>query len=162
MSNVFVVEYKALDPVLGLFGPALTTRINTFAKEHYPEGDPDLLTRQFLARTVAADPFIKILIVASPEGKLVGHCVATLDQHGEKRWIYGWQLEIDGKQEGAVEQVIAHLENWGMETGASNLIMTTHRSERAWQRKYNFESRHAVMTRPIPYVKDVVVSELRE
>jgi hypothetical protein len=162
VSTSLVLEYKALDPVLGLLSAALTQRVLAFSKKYFVEGDAELQTKQFMARIVIGDPGIKAAVVITPQGELVGHAIATLEGHGDKRWIYGWQLEVDGKQEGAVEKLLALAEAWGVENGATNLFMSTHRSDKAYAKKYQFTSKYTLMGRPIPFKGEVVSSARTE
>jgi hypothetical protein len=152
MADTLLVEYDPLHPVYAHFGPKLTKRLLEFSEENFDEGEPRLFVQQMLARLTAGDPSIRLLVAVNPDtAEVVGHCLATMERHGGKAWVFVWQCKLDGKTE-AGHEMLAHLKHWGRDSGATNLIMCTHRSERAWEKKYGFTSKRVLMTQPIEVV----------
>ena len=150
-ENIALIRVDPLDPHTGLAFPNMALRIRDFMREHFSEGDPDTLTRQLLARVALGDPTVFLLaMIDVKNAKVVGHLLCTLEQAGAKKWVYGWQAEVEGKQDDLLNKAFGLMEIWaGPEP--KEFAMTTARSERAWERKYGFKSLRHVMSRPIPY-----------
>lgn len=152
MADTLLIEYDPLHPVYSLFAASVAKRLLAFSEENFDEGEPKLFVQQILARLTAGDPGVRLLLAVNPDTmEVTGHCLATYEKHGAKSWIFVWQAKLDRKTE-AGHEMLAHLKDWGRSLGASNLIMCTHRSERAWEKKYGFTSKRVLMTQPIEVV----------
>lgn len=151
MADTVLVAYEPLHPVYGGFGPTLTQRLLRFQESIDFEGDAGLFTRTTMAKLTAGDPSVLLLAVVEPAtAQVVGHCLATLERHGQKAWVFVWQCQLDKKQtEETRQELLSYLHTWGKAQGATQLLMCTHRSDKAWERKYGFTGKRVMMTQPI-------------
>lgn len=159
MTSLYV--YDHLHPVIGLLGPALVQRMVEMARQHFDEGNPELHVRQMWTRIVMNDPAIRLIAAVNEQGQVVGHCLATLEEHGGKKYVYGWQMRVEAKDD-TTSRIIDTVETWAEQENASTMMFVTHRSSAAWQKKYQFEMRRAVMSRPVPYKKAGDAREQRQ
>lgn len=155
MASPILVRVDPMNDQTGPAFPALCLRIRDFMREHFPEGDPDIMTRQVLGRVAVGDPAVFLLaMVDLDKGTIVGHLLCTLEQVGDKKWVYGWQAQVNPGLGDALERAFAASDAWAAPLGATTFAMTTPRAEKGWEKKYRFTSVRHVMSRPIPFKKE--------
>lgn len=115
------------------------------------EYEPGEFTRSLLARAVAKDPTLRLYVVVGSDSAVLGFGVAELQGFGSRMWVWSIAGKIDNGVDapGVVETYFHELEEWGRQHDCALILHGTSRSERAWGRKYGFETQRAMMARPI-------------
>lgn len=148
MADVYVLPFDPLTPY-GVLADTLSRRVLAMAEEYDEPEAAAFFTRQIMGRVLMGQPNVLVLIVLNGEGRLVGHAVATFEEFGPKRWVFCWQCQVDGKQPGAVDEIINQLRAWGLHRGAQKIEMATSGREKAWERQYHFSKVRSIMTLPL-------------
>jgi len=151
-----LVKVDPLDRSTGLLLPFLTQRVLRMARETPSEYDGERAVRAWFRRLIAGDPSILLLGFLREDGQVGGHILATIDQDGDRRWVLVLQARVECATREDRRRGIDFLDNWGRSYGATEMLMGTSRSPRAWQRLYGFKPTRVVMARPIgaPLRKD--------
>lgn len=151
-EQLVILRVDPLDPLSSLVFPAVSQRVLEMMRETMTEADPILIVRQLLARVAGGDPGILLLAFVGPlSGRVRGHLLCTLETLGDSRWVYGWQAKVDGDGGDVLTRAFAQSDAWGASMGATQFVMTTRRPEKAWERKYGFESMRHFMSRSVPH-----------
>jgi hypothetical protein len=142
-----IVEPDPLDGKLGLAYMVAAQRIFAFAQQYPQEVNPETFVRNVLARVVAKDPTVKLLVALNAEtGEIAGHILAMIEGNIQDRWVFCYQAQAEP---GVLQQLIDAATPWGKEHGATSLLMATQLDPAFWQRHYGFETVRSVMRRAI-------------
>jgi hypothetical protein len=151
MDNILLARIDPFNAVTGLLVPYMTQRIRAFAEERISEMLPEMFTRNILARLHAGDPSLLVMGFLQPNGSLVGHLVAEVCsdnvplERGGTRWVFVLHCKADGNVGDAVKRAMHEVDAWAKERSCQFMLMATHRSDKAWERRYGFElSRHVL------------------
>lgn len=153
-THVFRVD--PLDPKLGMhFFTPILQRVKNFADDSFTEVEADVFTREIAARACGDDDLL-LLGVITDKGLLIGHSLATLQEEGGKRWVYGMQIWLDKGYNApeAAGDLLATTEEWGKQKDAKELLFLTRRSDLAWIKKYGFKTDRSVMEKALVPEKD--------
>lgn len=160
--KVHPIVVDPYDPSVGMLVPLLTQRILAFSREHVAEVQPEQTARVFMSRLMVLDPALRMVAFIAEDGRMVGHAVATIETDGDCTWAFVWQVHLDSSinAENAVPQALDLLVEWTHEysqrvllsqgkSPISQILMATHRDDRAFQKKYGFEQLRKVMIKRI-------------
>lgn len=148
--NAVIVEPDPLDGKLGVWYVAAAQRVLTFARQYPQEVNSETFTRSALARVVAKDPGVKLLVALDADtGEIVGHVLAMIEGTIQDKWVFCYQAQVDARGGGVLQQLIDAATPWGKAQGATSLLMATQLDPAFWQRQYGFETARTVMKRPI-------------
>lgn len=148
--DILVLPVDPMHSVTGMLIPAISQRIFAFASERVSELDPTVQTRQLMARLYAGDQRLLILGMITTQGSLVGHLVAEILNDGYKNiWVMVLHCKADGNVGDAVKRARDYCDGWAKERGATFMLMATHRSDMAWDRKWGFETIRYVKRREL-------------
>lgn len=159
MADHRILRVDPYDPgPAGMIVHAVTQRMLAFGRRHIGEIDPDALVGRYLTALWSKSPYVLILAaVTFPEGHLVGHAVATLEEPRDPvtgrpmgRWVFVQQCQMDphGPKDG-VGQMIEQGDAWAREHSVTLMLMATARSDKAWARKYAFRTDRTIMSRQV-------------
>ena len=162
--NVTLLLIEPYHPVTGLLVPLVAQRILGLAQERQRERDPGKTARDILTRLYAGDLSLRILGFLDDKGVLVGHAVATIETDGVNHWMFIQQVKVDGDVGDAVGRGIEIGDQWATAvnpnlvargyTPITKMVMATHRSDAAFQRKYLFTTDRHLMIREIGASKE--------
>ena len=150
-GEILILRVDPFDPDIGraMLFPLLLRRMVDFAAIHYAEISPEAQAREHAMRACSGDKGLLMLALVSPEGKLVGHSVATLQTSYGKRWLFVTQCKADEPTGDAIARVIAKNEEFGRANGAELLIFETKRSDSAWAKAYGFHTMRHLMSKSL-------------
>jgi hypothetical protein len=147
-AQVMIVEPDPLAGSAGLIYVLAGQRMLAFAQQFPQEVNPEAFVRMVLARLVARDPAVKVL-VAVADGEIVGHILAMLERSGQDCWVFCYQAQVDLAGSDILDQLISAAVPWAKSQGATSVLMATSLDPEFWQRRYGFESVRHVMKRAI-------------
>ena len=148
-GEVKIFRIDPLDPILGPLFPFLMQRMLDFAKIHFDELDPEAQVRDYAMRAMGKDQNLLIQAFIAPTGKLIGHAVSYIQEHGSKVWLYVAQCKVDEPAGDLIPRAIAEGEAFARDRGARKIIMVTRRSDSAWAKAYGFKTVRHMMNRDI-------------
>lgn len=150
VPSVAFLEPDPLHPTLAVSYVLGAQRVLDFTQRYPTEVSPESFTRGAMARVCMQDPHIKlILVVESNTGEVLGHLLATIETNGTDTWVFCWQVEVDQRATGIVQQLIDYATPWARSRGATSVLMATHLAPEFWQRRYGFEMVRHVMRRTL-------------
>lgn len=144
-----VVRVDPYHPSLGVLAPLVAARMVEYAKAHTPEVDPGQFTANLMSKVWGRDLDIIVLAVVNEKGHLFGHVVATLQDYGAEKWVMVIQTKQDADVGDAIVRAMQDLEAWGRENGAQRLLLSSHRADSKWQKKYGFKTHRYLMTKSL-------------
>ena len=144
-GDVQIIPVDLFHPVTGPLFPFVINRVRKFAETHFSEVFPDRQAREVAARLAAGDPTIFVAAFISPDGRLVGHGVAAIQQGYGKKWVFVTQCKLDEPAGDAMSRAIQYIEDWGRAQGAELLIFETKRSDSSWVRAFGFKTLRHLM-----------------
>lgn len=152
-GEVQIIPVDLFHPVTGLLFPFVTQRVRDFAEANFSGILPpararkvaDYIAHDLAARVAAGVPTLLILAFVTPDGRLIGHSVAIIQEnHGEK-WVFVTQCKLDESAGDAVTRGITYVQNWARSHGADILFFETRRSDSSWVRAYGFKTMNHTM-----------------
>lgn len=161
MSAVRLIPLAPYDGKTGLLIPFVLERIRTMARDRNGEMDPDQMVANIGRRVYGGDPSIALLGFLDEKSNLVGHAVASMETDGIETWVFISQVGMDpGNWGDAVIHAMETADRWAVWYSQeylvprglkpiSKMLMATHRDDKAWQRKYKFETHRVLMMREI-------------
>lgn len=149
-GEVQIIRVDPFDFKLGgLLFPYVLKRILEFSETHYSGFNPLMQARELAARACAGDPDILLLGFVSPDGKLLGHAVATIMNTYGTRWVFALQSKVDESAGDLISRGIQVTKDWGKAQGADLLVFETKRSDSAWAKAYKAKTMRHWMYFPI-------------
>ena len=148
-GEVVILQVDPFHPVLGHLFPLMLQRMVDFAKVHYAEISPMAQARDHAVRACAGDPDLLLLALLGPDGKLIGHSVATVQETYGRRWLFVTQCKADESSGDAIARVIKKNEEFARARGADILIFETRRSDSAWAKAYGFKTMRHLMSKSL-------------
>lgn len=130
---------------LDLLFPLVIRRVREFAETNFSEVFPEQQAREVATRLAAGDKNTMVGAFITPDGRLVGHAVAVIQQNYGKKWVFVTQCKLDEPAGDAVTRGIKIIEDWGRAMGADLLIFETRRSDSSWVRAYGFKTMRHLM-----------------
>lgn len=126
--------------------PFLITRVGRMAMESHTEAAAKLA----LGKILAGDPHTMLLAFVKAS-RVVGHCLAWLEDVGDGPRVFVLQCELDRRVDGGdvIARGIALVSAWGKARGATRIDMATTRAPEAWAKAHGFTVARWLMTRPI-------------
>ena len=144
-GEVQIIPVDLFHPVTGLLFPFVIQRVRAFAEAHFSEVFPEAQAREVATRLAAGDKNTLVGAFISPDGRLIGHAVAVIQQNYGKKWVFVTQCKLDEPGGDAVTRGIRIIEDWGRAAGADLLIFETRRSDSSWVRAYGFKTMRHLM-----------------
>ena len=157
---VSLVILDPYHPAIGVLTPIAARRIFDMATSHTQEIDATQQVKAIMTRLWAQDPTVAVVLMVDKNGVVVGHAVASIESDGVNSWVFISQTKADVAVGDAVDRCLALAESWAQEYNrvrlipagrrpVTHLLMASHRSDLAWQRRMNFETVRHVMARQI-------------
>lgn len=148
--DVNIIPIDPLDPIGGVFFTQTLRNVLEFAKTHYEGLPPEAISRDWGAQIMLGSPKIRLWAMVTPEGRVVGHALATLEHYDDGHiMVNGIQCRAESVVQDATARVIKEMDKWGREHGATTLQMTTDRSDLVWIKKHGFKVVRHTLARPI-------------
>ena len=130
-----MIQLVPLSPLdkTGYLIPFVTERIIEFSRQHMDEMTPEIYARAVLSKLLHQPNDILVLARVGAKGDVVGHGIASMETDGIKRRVFVSQCRVDPGEGSSdpttVRRCIEYTEQWGSERGATDLLMSTARSD---------------------------------
>ena len=171
--NVHVVALDPYHPTLGGLVPIVAQRVMNFAKEFTPEFNPRLVAQAILVPLWGQDPHVRVLAFVDDGGTVVGHAITSVQTDGINSWVMVSQCQADHAVGDAVKRAIIDVGEWVKKVVnptlyaqgrplVTQMVMSTGRNEKSWERAYGFRVKRRVMYRDIATTLDTSEVPLEE
>ena len=152
-GDVQIVPVDVFNPVTGPLLPMVALRIRQFAEANFAGVLPPpraarvgaIVAHRLVSQQALGAPNILIGAFITPDGRLIGHLVAVVQEEYGERWVFVTQCKLDEPAGDAVSRGIELVKRWGRSNGADSLFFETKRSDSAWVRAYGFKTMHHTM-----------------
>ena len=149
-GDVQIIRVDPFDFKLSaLLFPHILKRIVEFSETHYGGFHPLAQARELAARACAGDEGLLLLAFVAPNGRLVGHSVATVLNTYGAIWMFVIQAKVDEPAGDVIARATELCKEFGRARGASTIVFETRRSDSAWAKAYGFKTLRHLMYMPI-------------
>jgi len=148
---VKVVRVDPYHPVAGLLMPQITQRMIEYSKQLSPELNAVIVTKELLLPVWAAAQGSLLLAFVDEKGAVAGHCLANITSIEDgTRVAFIHQLKADGNVGDALRLALETVEAFGRQHQVAAIVMTTSRSEKAWEKAAGFREYRRILVRELP------------